>query len=90
VVEHVTFNHGVEGSSPSALTKEINHLDQFRGSAKTACACAVSANELPRAAWLRLRRAVALPINTLALILSFLSDALGTLAARIAGDDWPR
>jgi hypothetical protein len=22
----VTFNHGVEGSSPSALTKEINHL----------------------------------------------------------------
>jgi hypothetical protein len=21
VVEHVTFNHGVEGSSPSALTK---------------------------------------------------------------------
>jgi hypothetical protein len=22
VVEHVTFNHGVEGSSPSALTKE--------------------------------------------------------------------
>jgi hypothetical protein len=23
VVEHVTFNHGVEGSSPSALTKHI-------------------------------------------------------------------
>jgi hypothetical protein len=25
VVEHVTFNHGVEGSSPSALTNEIWH-----------------------------------------------------------------
>jgi hypothetical protein len=25
-VEHVTFNHGVEGSSPSALTK--NHLSR--------------------------------------------------------------
>jgi hypothetical protein len=23
----VTFNHGVEGSSPSALTNEINYLD---------------------------------------------------------------
>jgi hypothetical protein len=30
---------------------------------------------------------VALPIYTLALILSFLSDALGALAAKIAGDD---
>src|SRR5207237_9694340 len=27
-VEHVTFNHGVEGSSPSALTKEINSLPE--------------------------------------------------------------
>jgi hypothetical protein len=25
-VEHVTFNHGVEGSSPSALTNKINRL----------------------------------------------------------------
>ena len=24
----VTFNHGVEGSSPSALTNEINNLDR--------------------------------------------------------------
>jgi hypothetical protein len=29
VVEHVTFNHGVEGSSPSALTKEIRHLQNL-------------------------------------------------------------
>jgi hypothetical protein len=36
-----------------------------------------------------LRRAVALPIYTVALILSFASDLLGSLAARIAGDDWP-
>jgi hypothetical protein len=35
----------------------------------------------------RLRRALALPIYTLALILSYLSDALGALAAKIAGDD---
>ena len=41
-------------------------------------------------AWLRFRRALALPIYTLALILSFLSDVLGTLAAKIAGDDWPQ
>jgi hypothetical protein len=39
---------------------------------------------------LRMRRATALPIYTVALILSFLSDALGSLAAWIAGDDWPR
>jgi hypothetical protein len=28
--EHVTFNHGVEGSSPSALTNEINKLVSFK------------------------------------------------------------
>src|SRR5262245_3460253 len=28
-VEHVTFNHGVEGSSPSALTNEFNTLRQI-------------------------------------------------------------
>jgi hypothetical protein len=39
---------------------------------------------------LRMRRATALPIYALALILSFASDALGCLAANIAGDDWPR
>jgi hypothetical protein len=38
----------------------------------------------------RSRRVLALPIYLLALILSFLSDALGRLAARIAADDWPR
>jgi hypothetical protein len=35
------------------------------------------------------RRAMALPIYTVALILSFASDLLGWLAAKIAGDDWP-
>jgi hypothetical protein len=39
---------------------------------------------------LRMRRAIALPIYTVALVLSFLSDAFGCLAARIAGDDWAR
>ncbi|HEY3677446.1 MAG TPA: hypothetical protein VGL45_01920, partial [Bradyrhizobium sp.] len=27
--EHVTFNHGVEGSSPSALTNQIKYLFEF-------------------------------------------------------------
>jgi hypothetical protein len=36
------------------------------------------------------RRILALPIYIVALIVSFLSDALGSLAAWIAGDDWPR
>ena len=26
IMKHVTFNHGVEGSSPSALTNKIKHL----------------------------------------------------------------
>jgi hypothetical protein len=39
---------------------------------------------------LRMRRATALPIYTIALILSFASDLLGCLAAWIAGDDWPQ
>ena len=39
---------------------------------------------------LRLRRALALPIYTVALILDYTAAALGCLAARIAGDDWPR
>jgi hypothetical protein len=34
-----------------------------------------------------IRRVIALPIYTVALILSYLSDALGNLAAKIAGDD---
>jgi hypothetical protein len=33
---------------------------------------------------------LALPIYAVALLLSFLSDALGNLAAWIAGDDWPQ
>jgi hypothetical protein len=41
-------------------------------------------------AWLRLRQAIALPVYTVALVLDYLSAALGRLAAWIAGDDWPR
>jgi hypothetical protein len=43
--------------------------------------------EVPPTVCPRLRRGLALPIYTLALILSFLSDALGNVAAVIAGDD---
>jgi hypothetical protein len=39
--------------------------------------------------FLRLRRALALPIYTLSLILDVASAALGCLAAAMAGDDWP-
>lgn len=42
----MTFNHGVEGSSPSALTNEIKHLGQSLRSPKTPCVCTVSANQL--------------------------------------------
>ena len=42
-----------------------------------------------REAFGRLRQAIALPLYTASLILSFVSDALGKLAARIAGDHWP-
>jgi hypothetical protein len=37
-----------------------------------------------------LRQSVALPIYTVALVLSYSVDLLGVLAAKIAGDDWPR
>ena len=37
---------------------------------------------------LRLRQVLAVPLYTVALILSYLSDVLGRLAAWIAGDDW--
>jgi hypothetical protein len=36
-----------------------------------------------------LRRAADLPVYTVALVLDLLTDALGRLAAWIAGDDWP-
>jgi hypothetical protein len=77
--EPVPFNHGVEGSSPSALTNEKGRFSNFSLSPPSACVCTVSANAL--------RRILALPIYTLALILSFASDGLGILAAWIAGDE---
>jgi hypothetical protein len=43
----VTFNHGVVGSSPTALTKEIKHLDQFRGSCLNLCV-GISIAVIPR------------------------------------------
>jgi hypothetical protein len=39
---------------------------------------------------LGLRQTIALPVYAVALILDYLSAALGRLAAWIAGDDWPR
>jgi hypothetical protein len=36
-----------------------------------------------------LQQAIALPVYTIALLLNYLSDAFGRLAAWIAGDDWP-
>jgi hypothetical protein len=40
--------------------------------------------------FLRVRQTVAWPIYLIALILDYTAAALGCLAARIAGDDWPR
>jgi hypothetical protein len=39
---------------------------------------------------IQLRHAVALPVYSVALILSYLSDLIGILAAKIADDEWPR
>jgi hypothetical protein len=70
----VTFNHGVEGSSPSALTMKSGITCILPGSPKRS----VSANAL--------RRAMAFPFYVVALMPSQLGDALGILAAKIAGD----
>jgi hypothetical protein len=37
-----------------------------------------------------LRHALALPLYAIALIISYLSDLIGNIAAKIAADDWPR
>jgi len=42
----VTFNHGVLGSIPSALTKEIKQLDRLSGLRIKRRVCIVSANRL--------------------------------------------
>ena len=47
-VEHVTFNHGVLGSSPSALTKEIKYLGQEFKSSRKPRVGNVWANQLTR------------------------------------------
>ena len=46
-VEHVTFNHGVAGSSPAALTKLINNLEPRPQIAKEPLVCNLYANQLP-------------------------------------------
>jgi hypothetical protein len=43
----VNFYHGVEGSSPSALTNNTKHNLNFDAFGRMACVCTVSANELP-------------------------------------------
>jgi hypothetical protein len=43
----MTFNHGVEGSSPSALTKEIKHLVEISKIQLKARVGTVLANRLP-------------------------------------------
>jgi hypothetical protein len=84
VVEHVTFNHGVEGSSPSALTNQTGHFSNNPILQQTARVCTVSANELPR--WLR--RALAFPLYAGAVLLLILGSLLGLLAFKIDDDPW--
>jgi hypothetical protein len=83
IVSPKTFNHGVEGSSPSALTNNIRHNLNSEASGRKPCVCTLSANDLPK----RLRRAVALPIYAIALILALLTNLLDSLAGKIAGDE---
>jgi hypothetical protein len=80
----VTFNHGVEGSSPSALTKH----QELSGTQEPNCfpeipKWEVSGKERDVLTFAFLRRSLALPIYTVALILSYVSDTW------TAGDDWP-
>jgi hypothetical protein len=37
-----------------------------------------------------LRHALALPLYAIALVISYVSDVIGNIAAKIADDDWPR
>ena len=37
VVEHVTFNHGVAGSTPAGPTNKFNNLWEFDGRGKRPC-----------------------------------------------------
>ena len=46
----ITFNHGVEGSSPSALTNPINYLAIFHPPRDHRCVCAVPATSCAAAA----------------------------------------
>ena len=80
----MTFNHGVEGSSPSALTNETGRFSNFLHFSQSPRVCTVSANALPR----RVRRALAFPVSAAALLLILLGGLLDQLAAKIAGDEW--
>ena len=46
LVEHLTFNQVVPGSSPGALTNNFNDLSQIDGSGQNLRVCAVSATAL--------------------------------------------
>ena len=56
MVEHVTFNHGVLGSIPSALTNKINYLHLNHKIRNKPRVCTVSANQLPAAGRVRCSR----------------------------------
>jgi hypothetical protein len=75
----------VAGSNPARGASNLNDLAENAEISQKRRVCTVSANAL-----LHLRCAVAFPVYAVALVLDFMSGALGKLAAKIAGDDWPR
>jgi hypothetical protein len=81
-VEHSTVNRMVAGSNPARGANHFNSLAENISRLKTRCVRAVSSDAL--------RRAAAFPLYVVALLPSLLGDAIGILAAKIAGDDWPR
>jgi hypothetical protein len=78
----------------SALECRIRHVTARDMSMAKIMSCSkqLSAHLLPNfqhwEAIGRLRQAAALPAYTVALLLDFVSEALGRLAAWIASDDW--
>jgi hypothetical protein len=75
----------VAGSNPARGASNFKHLAENPEISEKLRVCTVSANALQWA-----RCAVAFPVYVVALVLDFMSGALGAMAAKIAGDDWPR
>jgi hypothetical protein len=84
----VTFNHGVLGSIPSALTKIKQALrEKFSPSCFPEKSCWEAAGKKRRFA--KLRRAISLPFYALAWIFGIIAVIMMALGVVISGEDIP-